>query len=228
MPKKSATPPNLGLLGRSGWLAEQPPDFRGRMARIGRWTKVPRGGPLYVVGEAPDAIFGLAEGLIDIMIPIGPDEEVIVHRAPPGMWIGDGALLSRVPRMVSVRAAADCRLFRIPHAALARVLDAHPGDWMYLHRLSTINATLCIQTLAEVISLPPKARFARLMLRIATADGSVHATQEELGRMTGMSRAAFRRSLQSLIASGAIETGRGTIRVHDRDALEGAARNRNE
>jgi CRP-like cAMP-binding protein len=193
------------------------------MARIGRWTTAGRGSSLYEVDEEPKAIFGLAEGLLDVSIPIGPDEEVTVHRAPPGFWIGDGALLSGLPRLLSVRAAADCRLFRIPHAALVRSLDAHPGDWMYLHRLSTLNATLCMQTLAEVIALPPRARFARLLLRIAPSDGIVHATQEELGRMAGMSRAAFRRAFRSLIRSGVLETGRGTVRIHDRAALDRAA-----
>jgi CRP-like cAMP-binding protein len=193
------------------------------MAQSGRWTTAVRGVSLYEVGESPEAIFGLAEGLLDVSIPIGPDEEVTVHRAPPGFWIGDGALLSGLPRLLSVRTAAECRLFRIPHAALVRSLGKHPGDWMYLHRLSTLNATLCMQTLAEVLALPSRARFARLLLRIALRDGTVQATQEELGRMAGMSRAAFRRALRSLIRAGALETGRGTIRIHDRAALERAA-----
>ena len=213
---------DLGLLASTGWLAQQPVDFSDRIVRIGRWVSVPRGGALYEVGEAPDALFGLGEGALDVMIPVGPDEEVTVHRAPPGFWIGDGALLSGMQRTLSVRAPVDCRVFRIPHAALERLLDAHPGDWMYLHRLSTMNGTLCMQTLAEMISLPPKARFARLLMRIAAPDGSVHATQEELGRMAGMSRPAFRRAMRSLIAAGAIETGRGMVRVHDRRALEAA------
>lgn len=221
MPVRKPSPaPSLRELADIGWLARQPSEFRDRMARIGRWERVARGTPIYVVGETPKAIYGLAEGRLDISIPIGPDDEVVVHRAPPGLWIGDGALLSGMPRVLSVRAASDCRLFRIPRGALARVLDEHPGDWMYLHRLSTINGTMSVQMLAEVLALPARARFARLLLRIASPDGAVHATQEELGAMAGMSRAAFRRALHALIAAGALETGRGSVRIHDRAALE--------
>lgn len=223
MTTRKPGPFDLGILGSTGWLAAQPADFRDRMAGIGRWMALSRGKALYEVGEAPQAIYGLSEGLFDISIPIGPDEEVTVHRAPPGFWIGDGALLSGLPRLLSVRAAADCRLFRIPHAALVRSLGEHPGDWMYLHRLSTLNGTLCMERLAEVLALPTRARFARLLLHIAQPDGTVQATQEELGRMAGMSRAAFRRAFRSLIRAGALETGRGTIRIHDRAALERAA-----
>jgi CRP/FNR family transcriptional regulator, cyclic AMP receptor protein len=220
MPVRKPTSTTLRELAGIGWLSQQPPEFQDRMAGIGRWVRVACGTPLYVVGEAPKAMFGLAEGRLDVSIPIGPDDEVVVHRAPPGLWIGDGALLSGMPRVLSVRAAADCRLFRIPRGALARVLGEHPGDWMYLHRLSTINGTLCAQILAEVLALPARARFARLLLRIAAPDGAVLATQEELGAMAGMSRAAFRRALHVLIEAGALETGRGSVRIHDRAALE--------
>lgn len=214
---------HLGLLASTGWLSEQPGDFRDRVARIGRWMNVKKGATLYAVGEDPKAVYGLAEGALDISIPISSDEDVTLHRAPPGLWIGDGALLSGVPRLLSVTAASDSRLFRVPYPALRRMLEAHPGDWMYVHRLSTMNAMLCLQTLAEVIALPPRARFARLLLRIAPPDGIVHATQEELGGLAGMSRAAFRRAVRSLIRSGALETGRGTVHIHDRAALERAA-----
>jgi CRP-like cAMP-binding protein len=221
MPVRKPRPSTiLRELADIGWLALQPPEFQDRMARIGRWVRLARGAPLYVVGETPKAMFGLAEGRVDISIPIGPDDEVVVHRAPPGLWIGDGALLSGMPRVLSVRAATDCRLFRIERGALVRALDDHPGDWMYLHRLSTINGTLSVRILAEVLALPARVRFARLLLRLATPDGAVEATQEELGSMAGMIRAGFRRALHALIAAGVIETGRGTVRIHDRAALE--------
>jgi len=165
-------------------------------------------------------MYGLGEGLLDIAIPISDDEEVTVHRAAPGFWIGDSALLSRMPRQLSVEAAAPARVFKVPVAAILRILEAHPGDWMYFHRLSLVNATLAVRTLGEVIALPPKARFARLLLRIASQDGSVRVTQEELGRMAGMSRAAFRRSFGSLIESGAVEIEYGGLKIRNPAALE--------
>jgi CRP-like cAMP-binding protein len=210
----------LGVLAERGWLSLQPPDFRERMIGIGRWRSVPKGRPLYVRGEDPDAIFGLGEGRLDVSLPIDEDEDVLVHRAPPGFWVGDGALLSDIPRLLTVAAATDCEVFRIPHAPLRRVLAEHPGDWQRLHHLATLNALLATQALAEALALPARPRFARVLLRLATPDGTVAATQEELGRMAGMSRAAFRRAFRTLIEAGVIETGRGTVRIHDRPALE--------
>jgi DNA-binding GntR family transcriptional regulator len=48
-------------------------------------------------------------------------------------------------------------------------------------------------------------------------------TQEELGRMAGMSRAAFRRAFTALIEAGAVRTEYGGVQIADRAALERAA-----
>jgi CRP/FNR family transcriptional regulator, cyclic AMP receptor protein len=181
---------------------------------------VPRGRTIFTFGDEPDAIFGLGEGLIDILVPIDEGEEVTIHRAQPGFWSGDGAALLGVPRLLSVTAATDCDVFRIPGARLRQVLAANPGDWRYLHHLATLNAALSIRVLAETLALPARPRFARVLLRLALPDGSVTATQEELGAMAGMSRAAFRRTLGALIEAGVFGTGRGTVRVNDREAPE--------
>ena len=213
----------LRMLAQTGWLSLQPPDFQDRMIAIGRWTAVPRGKALYVLGEEPDAIFGLGTGLLDISVPVG-EEDVIVHRAPPGFWVGDGALLSGVRRVLTVTAHTDCEVFRIPEAPLRRVLEDNPGDWRCLHHLATLNGLLATQALAEAIALPARPRFARVLLRLAGPDGTINATQEELGRMAGMSRAAFRRAFGALIDAGVLETGRGSVQIHDRAALEREAR----
>ena len=189
------------------------------MIAIGRWTAVPKGHALYVLGDAPDAVFGLGSGRLDISVPV-QEEDVIIHRAPPGFWIGDGALLSGVPRFLTVAAATDCEVFRVPEASLRRMLDENPGDWRYFHHLATLNAVLATQALAEALALPAGPHFARVLLRLAEPDGTIIATQEELGRMAGMSRAAFRRAFGALIAAGVLETGRSRVRIYDRIALE--------
>jgi CRP-like cAMP-binding protein len=214
---------DLGLLGDVGWLSEQPDDFRLRIAGLGRWLAVPRGKILYSVGDAPDAIYAVGEGMIDISVPIDAEEQVTVYRAAPGFWIGDGSLLADMPRLLTVSVPVDSLLFRVPGPALARSLEAFPGDWKYIHRLSGQNGALSVRMLAEALVLSPKARFARLLLRLSLADGSVETTQEDLGKLAGMSRAAFRRTFSALIESGAVETGRGRIRIRDRAALEAEA-----
>lgn len=211
---------NLQSLAVVGWLAEQPADFQARMARLGRWVSVRRGSLLYAVGDDADAIFGLGEGMLDVAIPVSEDQEAVAHRGMPGFWVGDSALLAGSRRTISVYAAADSRVFKLPAKAVHRSLGEFAEDWKCFYRLSHLNTTLSLRTLAEIISLPPRVRFARALLRLTTTDGAVRLTQEELGRMVGMSRAAFRRSFAALIEQGIVDVEYGGIRIRDRTALE--------
>lgn len=219
---------NLLALSTTGWLSGQPREFQSRMAKLGRWTSVCRGSVIYTVGDEADAIFGLGEGMLDVAIPVSQNQEVVVHRALPGFWVGDSALLAGSRRTISVYAAADSRLFKLPASSVHRSLADHPGDWMYFYQLSHANTTLSLRTLAEIISLPPRVRFARALLRLTSHDGEVRLTQEELGRMVGMSRAAFRRSFAALIAQGIVEVEYGGIIIRNRAALEVEAARTNE
>lgn len=216
---KAAAVPLLGLAA-AGWLSQQPQDFQDRMGRLGRWISISRGSVLYTVGDEADAIFGLGEGMLDVAIPVSNDKEVTIHRALPGFWVGDSALLAGSHRTISLYAAADSRLFKLPAMAVLRSLREHPDDWMCFYRLSHANTTSSLQTLAEVISLPPRVRFARALQRLTSTGGEVRLTQEELGRMVGMSRAAFRRSFAELIAHGIVEVHYGGIIIRDRMALD--------
>lgn len=211
---------SLLKLAANGWLAEQPLEFQERLVRIGRWVSITRGSVLYAVGDEADAIYGLGEGMLDVAIPVSDDQEVVAHRAMPGFWIGDSALLAGSRRTISVHAAADCRVFKLPAPAVHRSLREHPEDWMCFYRLSHLNVTLSMRALAEIISLPPRVRFARALLRLTASGDTVRLTQEELGRMVGMSRAGFRRSFAALIEQGIVHVEYGGIRITDRAALE--------
>lgn len=207
----------------TGWLADQPEPFRARLLAVARWKSLRRGEGLYEVGDEPNALFGVEEGFLDISLPIAPTEDVVIHRAPPGFWIGDSAILAGAARTLTLAAATPARVLMVPAAALRRQLDAHPQDWPSLAALSHRNATLAIQALAEALALPPRTRFARLLLRIADAEGTVRATQEDLGRLAGMSRAAFRRAFADLIGAGVVSLGYAGLTILDRAALEAEA-----
>ena len=223
-PVELAPSRTLRQLARIGWLAEQPLHFQARIAAIGRWTKYRRGALLHDEQHEGKAIHGLGEGWVDIAISIGPDEKIVIHRAGPGFWVGDSAALAGATRAVSVRAAVDNKVFQVPAAAVRQLLKEFPADWACFYRLSHRNTTLTLRVVAELLSLRPKMRLARLLLRLADPTAKVRATQDELGRFAGMSRATFRRASGKLIKGGAIGMGYGGLRIADMAALRAMAR----
>lgn len=208
----------------TGWLAEEPAPFRDRIVALGRMIRVPRGRTIYATGDQPDAVFGIAAGYADLSLAVADEEEVLIYRAGPGFWIGDSALLARTERGLTVTAVTDCDIFRLPGPAIRAHLSERPEDWPAFFRLNHRNAMLAISVLAEHLSLPPAARFARTMLRIADSGGIVTATQEDLARLSGLSRASFRRAMGRMIAAGVLRTGYGRIIIADRARLTAMAR----
>ena len=148
-----------------------------------------------------------------------------LSRAEPGFWIGDAALLSDTPRLVTVTAMTDARLLFVPGPAVVRLLQARPDMWPCFYMLSNINLATALELLAEALSCPPRVRIARQILRLSgDGDDTIAASQADIARLAGVTRATMRRGLGDLLTNGAIETGYRSIRIRDRGALRLAAR----
>ena len=142
-----------------------------------------------------------------------------LHRAEPGYWIGEAAPMAGAPRLVSLSAALDSRVFHIPVAALRDLLAREPGCWRNLYEQSFDNLTVAVTLLAETLSLSPRARLARLVIRLADAEGRVRGNQDDFGRLIGMTRSSVRRALASLVDAGMVRTGYRWLEIVDPERL---------
>ena len=207
-------------LSERGWLAAQPSRLRAWMVANGRWHVYPAGQVLYDRGEEPDALYGLGQGALEATLPLGGDEPVVVYRAEPGFWIGEAALIPGATRVLSITAATEARVFRVPAARIRTLLAEQPEVWESFFELSHLHATIAVTQLAEALALSPRARLARMLLRLVGEDGRVVARQEELARLIGMTRSSLQRTLAGLTEAGAVSSGYGYLVVEDRAALE--------
>ena len=205
----------LTPLDRTGWLAEQPEALRATLAQAGRWRRYEAGQFLYQAGDPASGLYGLAEGALDLTFPLVAEEPVTIHRAEIGFWIGDSAEFSETPRLVSVSAATESRVFHVPGEAMRRLLTAQPEHWRALYRLSARNLETAITLLSEALALTVRARVARRLLVLAGRDGAVSITQADLARLVGVTRATLQRCLSSLEAEGALRRGYGLVHLRD-------------
>jgi CRP/FNR family transcriptional regulator, cyclic AMP receptor protein len=212
-------PDSLDPLDRVGWLAEQPDSFRSWAEASGRWRRFAAGETLYLAGDAPDGMYGLGAGALDLSFPLESDEPVAIHRAEPGFWFGEAALMAGSTRLATVTAAADSRVFHLSEASLRDLLAREPDCWRNLYEQSFSNLAVALRLLAEALSLSPRARLARLLLRLADDQGRVHGNQEDFARLIGMTRSSVRRAVASIIEAGAIRTGYGRLEVVDIHSL---------
>lgn len=190
-----------------GWLAHQPKPFQDLLKAAGGWRRYDRRGALYEVGSTPRALYGLAEGSLDIQVPTRSGDMITIHRAEPGFWIGDSALLARVPRLISVFAAPGSHVFYVPADAVREILRNGPEYWRCFYELSHMNVARAIGEYVELVSSPPAVRLRSLLLRLSSHDGKVLATQSELAALLGVNRSSIQRALDEMVAAGTIRTG---------------------
>ena len=112
----------LGVLRDSGWLAEQPNDFRDAIAGIGRWRRLPAGHVLWQPGDPADAMFGVGDGAVEHQYPLDPDFLTPTYWAERGAWFGDSETLAGAARLGAMTVAREAALFVVPGRAL-RALD---------------------------------------------------------------------------------------------------------
>ena len=122
--------------------------------------------------------------------------------------------------MVSLIAATDCLVFHIPAVAMERLTIEKPETWGAFFRQSHLNQKKTALLLAESIALSPRARFCRLLMRLAENGKEIVGTQETLGSLLGLRITTCKRIVASLVAAHAIESGYGRIRIHDKGVLE--------
>ena len=206
---KKKVPSNLSPQDKIGWLAGESAEFKNWVQENGYWRRLAQGEDVYIAGDEPDGIYGLAHGILEISFPLDDVTNVSIHRAEPGFWMGESALFSRERRMVSLSAATDCLVFHIPAAAMERLTIEKPESWRAFYRQSHINQKQTVRLLAESIALSPRARFSRLLLRLSENGGDIVGSQESLGALLGLRFTTCKRIAASLVAANAIESGYG-------------------
>lgn len=203
-----------------GWLSDQPPELRQWAGEFGRWRSYAAGTFVYHAGDQADGIYGLGEGSLQVDFPLVAGEPVSIYRAEIGFWIGDAALLAEVPRIVSVVAATESRLFFLPGAAVLKLLAKHPEYWRSFYRLSAANQAMSVTMLSETLALTVRARVCRRLLSLAKDSGEAQITQDRLASVLGVARPTLRRCLVDLAERGGIELHYGKLGVVDRAVLE--------
>lgn len=210
----------LAPLDQVGWLGSESAEFRDWIASNGHWQRYAAGQVVYMAGDEPDGLYGLRYGTLEISVPLKGAELALAHWAEPGVWIGESAFLAGEKRGINVTSVSETMLFHVPASAIRRRLADHPQSWPSFFRQSHLNALTAVRMLAEALALTPRARFARLLLRLAGGGDTVSGSQAELGAAVGLRVATAKRMVASLVALGAIRSGYGRITILDRSVLE--------
>jgi CRP-like cAMP-binding protein len=191
---------------------------------LGRLRRYAPGQSVYEAGEFATAIYALIHGSIDVIIPVADNPPAIVHRADPGFWVGDLAILSGKERLISLRANTDTTMFVLPARDVIDLLARRPDMYRVFYGLMHENMRLTFMLMGDLLSFTAAERVARRLAltarrRESGSDPWIDLPQGTLAAMLGISAATAHRAIRRLTDLGLIQTGYGKIRVNDVEAL---------
>lgn len=213
----------VSVLSTRGWLAGCEDGLRERLFEVGRPTRFQPGEVLFRAGDAPEGIYGVADGAVYIAMPADDGQELVIYHADTGFWVGDMELLAEQTRMATVTAAAPTLCLFISRAQLRDLLDREPGYFRDFYRMSCENGRAIMRVLANMTVTGSDKRLALRLLQYDEnkddPDAWITIAQEPLARTTALSVPTLQRVLRRMAEAGLVEIGYGKLRILDRPGL---------
>jgi CRP-like cAMP-binding protein len=165
------------------------------------------------------------EGLVKVDTVSKSGRATTFAGVPAGSWFGEGALLKDEPRPYSVVALRDSEVGFIPHSTFEWLLDnSHSFSRFVINQL---NAR-CGYYVGLVGNLRLQKASARVAFCLAelfnpqlfgVTDLTLGLSQEEIGRLSGLSRQNTNRALHELADAGLLTIEYGSVRILDLTGL---------
>ena len=222
----------LRLLREGAWFGQLPEALQGAFVRRSVLRSYRRGQVVTRAGSRVDGLYGLLEGRLLVVRPVGGETEDLIHVGEPGFWIGEYSLLTGDAAVVSTVAATATRVLLLPRREFERMIEEEPRWYRPFATLALERYALMVRQLSDTRSLPPeerlRTRLADLVeLRRAERFGIgpvvLRLSQEELARMVGVSRQTLNALLADLRAEGLVDVGFRSLRIPDPERLCAAA-----
>lgn len=234
MPLSGQSPTDawLAALRQGRWFAELDEATQRALLAEARALELPTGATLFRRGDPCDGLYAVLAGAVRIGAVDAAGRDLLLQVLGAPHWFGEIAVIDGGVRTHDVSARGDCRLLKVPMAALQRLVDQHPLWWRHLARLLAEKSRALLAGLEQTAALPAPQRIALRLLALAEGHGMLAAgvvqrelalNQEQLGAMLALSRQTVSETLGEFEARGWLRRGYGRIALLDADALRALA-----
>lgn len=215
------------LRGIAFWARNLTDDEVERIRKTITEKTVQKGAYVCHRGDKLDYWMGVASGLLRLGTMTQMGKTVTLAGLPPGEWFGEGSILKNVERQYDLVALRESKLAMMPRATFIWLYENSPGFNRFL--VSQLNERLgqFIGMVENDRALDATGRLARCIAWLYNpvlnpkSDGVLEINQEEIGLLSGLSRQATNRALQTLEKERLLELHYAGMRVLDLEKLRG-------
>ena len=215
------------MLRRHGWLSRTTTEFREAIILKSQYRRLQAGETLFLAGEEPRGLYGLATGALGAFI--APDDmlPVFAHFFQPGSWFGEIPALTGRHHVVGLQTSRETALLHLPMHALSELVAAKPHYWKFLGQLAAEHVEIAVGVVGDLMRRDNKQRFVALLMRLAgcrtpgphATPHEVDISQEDLATICNLARTTVNGILNQLEEDCLIERSYRRIRIVDQDSL---------
>jgi CRP/FNR family cyclic AMP-dependent transcriptional regulator len=164
-------------------------------------------------GDISDCLYIIDEGEVEVSISSSEGKIVLLGTLSKGDVFGEVGLLDKKSRTANVNAKSDTSLYRLSSSGFDKV-----AKLFGIEEFTALNSYICFlfrratNNLEEAVFMDASVRIARKIQELYEKSGNkkegvfqVTISQENLGRMAGLSREATNKALSRLEETGLIE-----------------------
>ncbi len=195
-------------------------------ARVERY---PAGHEIFAKGDPGQSMMAVLRGTLK-MSSVSPEgKEIVFNIMNAGDCFGEIALLDGDERSADAVAMTDCELLVLNRRDFMPILEHRADICMILLRILCQRLRQTSEQVEDVLFRHLDSRIAKALLQLAESTGlhgvssptvDIHVSQQDLANMAGGSRESVNKHLQILHRRGLIDLGKGSIMIHDVDAIE--------
>jgi CRP/FNR family cyclic AMP-dependent transcriptional regulator len=127
----------------------------------------PKEHPIFLQGDAADAIFYIQKGKVKLTVVSHQGKEAVVAILGAGEFFGEGCLAGQSLRMATAVSMSECSIMRLEKSAVLRLLHAQPAfSELFLHHLLSRNIRI-EEDLVDQLFNSSEKRLARVLLLLA-------------------------------------------------------------
>lgn len=211
--------PATAYLGRLSRELDGILQSRARVRRVERRESV------YTHGSPPDALFCVARGLVRLSVTAANGREAVLGVVEAGHWFGEVSVFSEAPRLHNAVALVDSEILVLPAGDFHDIVDPDPAFLLEFVRLVSSRYKAALQRVDASILFPLPVRLARQLVAdigaqiIASSDGVLKLSQENLGQMLGVARQSVNRQLREWEEQGILRLEYGRIVIINKAML---------
>jgi CRP-like cAMP-binding protein len=214
------------ILRRHDFFRHLPETIVQRLAAHARQIMYASSENIFRKGEEGLGLLAVVSGIIKISVQSDREgereREIVLNLIGPGEVCGEIALLDGRPRTADATAITRCTVIALDRRDFLAVLTSEPAMGVKLLEVVSTRLRQTSQQVEDLSLADLTTRLARILVRLAEIQGAsgrpgtrILVTQQELGRMIGLSRESTNRHLRAWADQGYIALEKGACRVND-------------